>query len=73
MCVCCNKQSVCGFVLVMLFLYLCVFTAVDMDFVCAALPAGRIVIATTAITVTVGKKTAIAGGRMSCFVSSLYM
>lgn len=31
---------------------------------CAALlPAGRIVIATTAVTATVGKKTAIAGGR----------
>lgn len=28
-----------------------------------ALPAGRIVISTTAVTVTVGKKTAIAGGK----------
>lgn len=34
----------------------------------AALPAGRIVIATTAVTVTVGKKTAIAGGKETTFV-----
>lgn len=36
--------------------------------VCLALPAGRIVIATTAVTVTVGTKTAIAGGRMTIFI-----
>lgn len=35
---------------------------------CVALPAGRIVIATTAVTVTVGKKTAIAGGKETTFV-----
>ena len=34
---------------------------------CVSLPAGRIMIATTAVTVTVGKKTAIAGGKKTTF------
>lgn len=36
--------------------------------VCVVLPAGRIMIAATAVTVTVGKKTALAGGRMTTSV-----
>lgn len=50
-----------------LFIVLVLTRSREFSFNCVSLPAGRIVIATTAVTVTVGKKTAIAGGKETTF------
>lgn len=68
-CVCKENLCVCDMHASTVCFHVCALLKyIHTNCVCAALPAGRIVIATTAITVTVGKKTAIAGGRMTIFI-----